>query len=223
MAAPDPSSHRYGTPSWKDPVTAPSTPPQVSLGLSHAAGPTAPQPGITPPVRGLDVLDVPVDDRVWVAGVHGGAGETTLAVALAGTGTDRRWPRAATPARVLLVARTHLSGLRAAQRAGQQWAAGDTPEIDLLGLVLVPDAPGRLPKQLRDFALVVAGGFPRSWPLRWEEGLRMAEPKLPGFLPVVDLADAPHSLRRLAADVAAIRPARGSSISSNHPHQEGRP
>ena len=221
-------------PNGKDPVTTSTTPPGVSLGLAHAAGPAAPQPGIAPPTHGLGVLDVPVDDRVWVIGVHGGAGETTVAVALSGSGTDRRWPRAeGAPARVLLVARTHLSGLRAAQRTGQQWAAGATPEVDLLGLVLVPDAPGRLPKQLRDFALVVAGGFPRSWPLRWEEGLRMAEPKLPGSLPVVDARDAPHSLRRLAADITALPRAQHPQVqhtaglhpatSTTHSHLEGRP
>lgn len=206
--------------------------PEVSLGLSHAAGPSAPQPGIAAPAHGLDLVDVPVDDRLWVAGVHGGAGETTLAVALSSSGTDRRWPRADTPARVLLVARTHLSGLRAAQRAAQQWASGRTPAVDLVGLALVPDAPGKLPRELRDFAQIVVGGVPRSWFLPWEEGLRLAEPKLPGELPVVDVGDAPRSLRRLAADLSNVPPrpappARQDSL--GHPatgsttHQEGQP
>lgn len=206
----------------------------MSLGLAQTAGPAAPQPGITAPTHGLGVVDVPVDDRLWVAGVHGGAGETTLAVALTGTGTDRRWPRAATGARVLLVARTHLSGLRAAQRAAQQWAAGQAPAVELLGIALVPDAPGRLPKELRDFAQIVAGGYPRSWSLPWEEGLRLAEPKLPGQLPVVDVGDAPRSLRRLADDLAAIQPQSAPparpDLLGHHPadhrtttHQEGQP
>jgi len=182
----------------------------TSTELEQASGPAAPQPGITAPTHGLDVLDVPADDRLWVVGVHGGAGETTLAVALSGSGTDRRWPRADNPPRVLLVARTHLSGLRAAQRAAQQWAAGAAPAVELVGLALIPDAPGKLPRELRDFAQLVAGGVPRTWFLPWEEQLRLAEPKLPGQLPVVDAADAPRSLRRLAADLLAL-PARTAS------------
>jgi hypothetical protein len=200
----------------------------IAGALEHGIGPATPQPGITAPAHGLGVLDVPADDRLWVLGAHGGAGETTLAVALAGTGTDRRWPRADAPARVLVVARTHLSGLRAAQRAAQQWAAGATPAVALLGLVLLPDAPGRLPRELRDFAQVVAGGFPRSWFLPWEEGLRLAEPKLPGELPVVDAADVPRSFRRLAADLAGIAPAPAqlTDVTTDrltHSHQEGQP
>ena len=203
-----------------------------TVGLEHTTGPAAPQPGITAPSHGLGVLDVPADDRLWVAGVHGGAGETTLAVALTGTGTDRRWPRADTPPRVLLVARTHLSGLRAAQRAAQQWASGNSPAVDLVGLALVPDAPGKLPRELRDFAQVVTGGFPRSWFLPWEEGLRLAEPKLPGQLPVVDVGDAPRSLHRLATELAGLphRPAHPArpdspddSTTGSITHQEGQP
>ena len=185
----------------------PRRPPTAALpaeGLRYATGPATPQPGITAPSHGLHVLDVPADDRLWVAGLHGGAGETTLAVALSGSGTDRRWPRADTPPRVLLVTRTHLTGLRAAQRAAQQWAAGAAPAVDLVGLALVPDAPGKLPRELRDFAQLVAGGLPRTWFLPWEEQLRLAEPKLPGQLPVVDVADAPPSLRRLAADLTKL-------------------
>ena len=219
-----------GLPHGKDPMTAsttagPATAPRVGE-LDHTSGPAAPQPGITAPAHGLGVVDVPADDRLWVLGAHGGAGETTLAVALSGTGTDRRWPRADTPARVLLVARTHLTGLRAAQRAAQQWAAGATPAVELVGLALLPDAPGRLPKELRDVARIVAGGFPRSWSLPWEEDLRLAEPKLPGELPVVDAADAPRSLRRLATDLAGLLPPRPHPTDSpldrtTHPHQEG--
>lgn len=193
----------------KDSMTASMTRPDPGA-LDQVTGPAAPQPGIAAPAHGLGVLDVPADDRLWVAGAHGGAGETTLAVALSGSGTDRRWPRADTPPRVLLVARTHLAGLRAAQRAAQQWAGGGAPVVDLVGLALIPDAPGKLPRELRDFAQLVAGGLPRTWFLPWEEQLRLAEPKLPGELPVVDRFDAPRSLRRLAADLISL-PARTAS------------
>jgi hypothetical protein len=86
----------------------------------------------------------------WVA-AHGGAGTTTLAVVLGGTDLGCRWPDAARaePGRVLLVARTHAAGLRAASRALNALREGRHPAgLELVGLVLVADAPGRLPLAL---------------------------------------------------------------------------
>jgi hypothetical protein len=63
----------------------------------------------------------------------------------------RRWPDPAQgdPAEVLLVARTHESGLRAAGRALETLQNGEHPAgIELLAVVLVADAPGRLPLKL---------------------------------------------------------------------------
>jgi hypothetical protein len=178
--------------------------------LEHRVGPAAPQPGITAPPQPLPVFDVPDDGRLWIVGVHGGAGETTLANALSGTGTERRWPVCPTPARVLLVARTHLAGLRAAQRAATQWAAGQTPAAELVGLVFVPDGPGRLPKELRDFARVVAGGLPHTWHLPWEEHLRLEDPHAPGD----QRAASSRPVRHLAAAVTARLTASSATPSS---------
>ena len=52
------------------------------------------------------------------------------------------------------------------------WAAGQTPPVQLLGLLLVADAPGRLPKPLAHLASTLAGGVPRSWQLGWIPELR---------------------------------------------------
>jgi hypothetical protein len=117
---------------------------------------------------------------LWWLGVHGGAGETTLAQLLEGSWeTGHAWPQAGRQAtelpRVVLVARTNARGLRAAQRAAIEWASGSVA-VQLHGLVLVADAPGRLPKPLRDFAHVVAGGVPRVWRLPWVEAWRLGEP-----------------------------------------------
>lgn len=57
----------------------------------------------------------------------------------------------------MLVARTNARGLRAAQLAATEWASGDVP-VHLEGLVLLADAPGRLPKALKQFVRLVAGG-----------------------------------------------------------------
>ncbi|MFF3326360.1 DUF6668 family protein [Streptomyces sp. NPDC002889] len=83
----------------------------------------------------------------WV-GAHGGAGASALAKVLGGTDIGCRWPDASLgePARVMLVARTHADGMRAASRALDALREGRHPAgMELVALVLVADAPGRLP------------------------------------------------------------------------------
>jgi hypothetical protein len=53
----------------------------------------------------------------------------------------------------VLVARTHACGLRCAQSALRGWAVGEAP-MRLPGLVLIADAPGRLP---HGFASAIGG------------------------------------------------------------------
>jgi hypothetical protein len=77
---------------------------------------------------------------------------------------------------VLLVARTHAFGLCAAQAAARQWAAGVLPGVRLLGLVAVADAPGKLPKPLKDLLRLISGGVPQVWELPWVEALRLGTP-----------------------------------------------
>jgi hypothetical protein len=127
-------------------------------------------PGVWPPARAT----------WWWAGCHGGAGVTTL-LAATGCGRDslRHWPVLSSGAssKVVLVARTHDAGLRAAQAAARQWASGMLPiEVELIGLVLTADAPGKLPRQLHDLARLVSGGVPRTWEIGWHEELRLAQP-----------------------------------------------
>ncbi|MEO3930449.1 hypothetical protein ABGB07_42360 [Micromonosporaceae bacterium B7E4] len=86
----------------------------------------------------------------WIS-AHGGAGATTLTRLLGGTDIGCRWPdaRLAEPARVMLVGRTNLDGLRAVSRALNALREGRHPAgLRLLGVVLVADAPGRLPAPL---------------------------------------------------------------------------
>ncbi|WP_320783100.1 DUF6668 family protein [Streptomyces sp. CRN 30] len=86
--------------------------------------------------------------RSWV-GTHGGAGVTTLAEVYGGHDCGRDWPGAGDPASVLLVARTHAAGLAAAVRALDAFRQGGAPPgLELCGVVLVADAPGRLPRPL---------------------------------------------------------------------------
>jgi hypothetical protein len=103
------------------------------------------------PVRAADFRDP--GTPVSVVGAHGGAGTSTVARLLGANDVGRRWPDGVgeLPPRVLLVARTHAAGLMAVSQA----LAGYCASVDhrygpfLAGVVLVPDAPGRLPKPLR--------------------------------------------------------------------------
>lgn len=96
------------------------------------------------PVRGLPVT---------VTGAHGGAGTTTIARLLKACDAGRHWPPQGEekyPPRVLLVARTHAAGLMAVSQALAGYHAREHSSGPYLaGIVLVPDAPGRIPKPLR--------------------------------------------------------------------------
>ncbi len=113
---------------------------------------------------------------LWVVGAHGGAGESTVAgLADEWLPAQHAWPHCPLPAACVLTARTSAGGLLAAQAALRQWAAGDAP-VALAGLVLLADAPGGLPRPLRDLAALVAGGAPRCWSIPWIEPWRLGEP-----------------------------------------------
>lgn len=176
--------------------------PVVSRPMHRTTGPTNPQRGGVPAPDHVDQL--PTYDRqrpaaLWWVGAHGGAGESSLAALVPSwPAAQHGWPRALGVElnRVVLVARTNMRGLRAAQAAATQWAAGLVPHAQVLGLVLVADAPGRLPRPLRDFAQVVSGGVPRTWHVPWIESWRLDERP--------SLSDAPREVRRLIDELSAL-------------------
>ncbi|MFC3576868.1 DUF6668 family protein [Streptomyces yaanensis] len=93
----------------------------------------------------------------WVA-THGGAGASTLAAVFGGFDAGRGWPRPDQdePASVLLVARTHATGLHTALRSLELFQRGEAPPgLDLDAIVLVADAPGRLPRPLAQHVKVI--------------------------------------------------------------------
>lgn len=139
-----------------------------------------PVPFVTAPERGLRSFRAARPSWLWFVGCHGGAGETTLSQLLPNSGSaDHRWPSHADGSvpDVVLVARTSTSGLLATRDALTQWAAGDTPPVHVLGLVLMPDAPGKTPKPLRELAEHVAGGMRgrKVWHLPWIEAWRTGD------------------------------------------------
>lgn len=172
--------------------------PEVLEGqLPPATGPQTPQSGVPAPADSL----LPVRERttstsLWWLGTHGGAGESSLASLIYGSAeAGHSWPRPADggPANVVLVARTSMAGLRSAQAAATQWASGRAGDANVLGLVLVADAPGKLPRPLRDFARLVSGGVPRSWSVPWIEAWRVGD--------APSSSDVPRDLRRLIDDL----------------------
>ncbi|QKW33522.1 hypothetical protein HUT06_05325 [Actinomadura sp. NAK00032] len=153
-------------------------PPTSSLGLAGYSGP---------------------GPALWISSCHGGAGASTLAALIPfGRSTGRYWPAPDPPgqAPVILVARTHAAGLRAAQAAAGQWAAGVLPNVRLLGLVAIADAPGKLPKPLKDLLRLISGGVPQVWELPWVEALRLGDPP--------EQVRLPSAYARLAQDLNRI-------------------
>ncbi len=161
---------------------------------------TTPQDGVPVPDQAdrLPQRKTPHGATIWWLGVTGGAGESTLASLARGSrSADHAWPipeNRGSLCRVVLVARTNYAGLAAAQRAAIEWASGvlgDAVRVD--GLVLIPDMPGRMPKELRHLAQVVSGGLPHTWSLPWVDAWR--------FGPLDPAADLPKEFHALLADL----------------------
>lgn len=123
----------------------------------------------------LPLSAVGPDPSLWVVGAHGGAGATTWAHLLGAGDAGGAWPRPPHLVDVLVVARSNRAGLRAAQAAAIQWASGAVEAVDLVGLLLVADAPGRMPKGLRDYARLVKGAFPQVIEMGWVDSWRVQE------------------------------------------------
>jgi hypothetical protein len=128
-------------------------------------------------LRRVPARELSDDGFCWVA-AHGGAGASSLALVLGGTDVGCRWPDPAEgePARVLLVARTHGSGMQAASRALNAMREGrHPPGMELVALVLVADAPGRLPFSLAGRVRVLRSAAPVfriPWIAEWRTGKR---------------------------------------------------
>ncbi|MFL4496494.1 hypothetical protein ACJ6WD_35430 [Streptomyces sp. VTCC 41912] len=113
----------------------------------------------------------------WALGVHGGAGVSTLLRTVGGGGDAlRRWPDihgAVAGVHVVLVARADAHGLACAQAALQEWHTGMAPaSTNIVGLVLMADAPTKAPRSVRDRVRVLTGAVDNSWEVPWVEEWR---------------------------------------------------
>ena len=169
-----------------------------TLALVDATLPPAPSPPV--PAQPVPVMAEPGAAGVALVAAHGGAGVSSLLRCgldrLGAFDAERCWPATG---HALLVARTSTGGLEQVRELARQHATGHVGgDIELLGLVLIADAPGRLPLRVRELADLVCGGFTRSWRLPWLEEWRLAAASEP--LPVPpDAAQLLDELRRLTA------------------------
>jgi hypothetical protein len=136
-------------------------------------------------------------------GLHGGAGVNTLDRAVPGGhvfGIDDdhdTWP--ALP--VVAVVRSHAAGLQAARNFAAMIA--DAPGWFVLGLVVVADTPGRLPRDLERLVQLVSGGYPTLWRCPWVEEWRRGEPITP--------RNVPHPYQQLLRDLS-VRTGMGAAL-----------
>ncbi|MEV7437080.1 hypothetical protein ACIQJX_25530 [Streptomyces griseoviridis] len=109
----------------------------------------------------------------WV-GTHGGAGVSTLATVYGGHDCGRDWPAPDAPRSVLLVARTHASGLASLLRTLEMFRRGQVPAgLDLDGVALVADGQGRLPRPLERQARLIEAtvdAYRVPWVTAWRLG-----------------------------------------------------
>ncbi|MFH9587954.1 DUF6668 family protein [Streptomyces luteogriseus] len=114
----------------------------------------------------------------WV-GTHGGAGVTTLAAVYGGRDCGRSWPGPGDPPSVLLVARTHAAGLDTVAGAVEIFRRGGAPQgLDLDAVVLVADAPGRLPRPLAQRVRALESVID-VYRVPWVPSWRLGEPGSP--------------------------------------------
>lgn len=188
---------------WLDSLRR-STEPSSSVHVEKAApvtapmtGPQQPQKGIASPSAQLPVRECSETPALWIVGAHGGSGESSLAALDQDwLPANHSWPRQLGRTVVVLSCRSSAAGLLAAQASATQWAAGLVPDVELLGLVIIADAPGRLPRPLRDLAQLVSGGVPRAWSIPWIESWRLGDTS--------DMTTAPRAVHQFAADAAAL-------------------
>lgn len=171
------------------PQSAPQSAPQRAASADATAAERAPSPHRGQPVA-------------WV-NMHGGGGASTLARTLGGADVGHRWPEPDRdePGGVLLVARTHAAGMTAVSQALNALRVGDHPAgVHLVAVVLVADAPGRLPQRLGRRVRVLRSAA-RVHRVPWIPSWRLGEEADP----------LPRAVRALAAHIRAPAGRAGSA------------
>ena len=134
---------------------------------------------------------------LWIVGAHGGAGTSTWSHILGAGDAGAAWPQHVNPSRsldIVVCCRSTVAGMRAAQDVAIEWAAGALPGT-LVGLVVGADAPGRLPRELRDQLQITWGAFPHWIFVPWQAQWRFTREN--------DVDTTSRRIKKIAATVAA--------------------
>lgn len=140
---------------------------------------------------------------VSLVGAHGGAGTTTLSLMTGMVDGGHSWPVTFPDQAndVVVVCRSNVWGLEAARTAAQSVYSGRIVGVNLLGLVVMADAPGRRrPTELTARIEHVSGAFPRVWSVPWMEALRFGE-----------MTKIPSLIGRVIDELIALNKERGAS------------
>ena len=135
---------------------------------------------------------------MWLLGAHGGSGARCLAAVLGGTrDAGKQWP---TPTggreQIVLVCRSSQRGLSAAQDHARHFRDGELRQrLDLLGVIVSADGPGRVPPPLRRLEKLLSGAVPILGEIPWQPAWRLG--------PAQPLAEAPAWLSKLQQALAA--------------------
>jgi hypothetical protein len=117
---------------------------------------------------------------LWLLGTHGGSGARCLSAVLPGTRyAGRGWPVAVGGReRVVLVCRTSQRGLVSAQDHAREFRDDGAlrDRLDLLGVIVSADAPGRIPPALRRLERLLSGAVPILGEIPWQPAWRLAAP-----------------------------------------------
>ena len=182
------------------PQTAPQEDDAAELDAGQMNGPAS--PAVAPEVQG-EVVSWPqreVERRtgVFIAGLHGGAGASTLSQLLnlvdgydaydAGQGwpVAAGWTRPRAELNVIAVYRPTRAGIAAATHFARAWAASTLPDSRLLGIVAIDDGPKLLAAQ-KNAVKRIGHMTPHGWHIGWHEPWRISAP---------EPSDIPRSTRR---------------------------
>lgn len=162
-------SGQFATPDATGPapadVATPAAPPFVASPVPPAHVPARPESGGT---------------GVWLLGTHGGSGARCLSAVLNGTRlAGKTWP---TPVNgrepVVLVCRGDHRGLSSAQEYARAYRDGGLAEqLQLVGVIVSADAPGRTPPPLRRLERLLSGAAPIIGHAPWEPTWRTGPPQ----------------------------------------------
>ena len=112
---------------------------------------------------------------VWLVAAHGGAGATSLSHVWEPMGdAGQQWPAADEHPWCVVVCRSTKTGLEKAHQAVLQAWADRTGGCEVLGVVVVADAPGKLPKSLAR-KIAVIEEIVEIWHVPYLTELRLAE------------------------------------------------